>query len=407
MDVDKLVKSARKALNEFSNLDIGAKNKFLLDVIASIKNNINIVLEKNREDIIANINLPSPTLDRLKLNESIINNICIDNTIMLKKEDIIGNVIERRYLNSGVLLEKTIVPFGVVLAIFEARPNALIDISLMALKTSNVVILKGGKEAINTNIKLVEIIKDCAINNSINPNIVSLITSSDRCITNELLENSMIDLVIPRGSKKLIDYVKTNSKIPYIETGAGVCHIYIESSASIDMAMKIIYNAKCVKSAVCNSVETILIDDSIAKNVLDELVEVLNKVKLRGCLKTNKYINVEQTTDDDYYSEYNDLIVNIKIVDNYLEAIEHINKYSTKHSDAIISSDLLVSEYFLNNVDSACVYHNASTRFSDGGCFGFGCEVGISTQKLHVRGPMGLDTLTTYKYKLKGNGEIR
>ena len=274
---------------------------------------------------------------------------------------------------------------------------------------SNACVLKGGSDAINTNKALVSIMKD-AIKDLVNPDVITLIESVDRKTTDELItKNEYIDLLIPRGSKGLIKYVVSNAKVPYIETGAGNCHLYVHKSANIDMAIKIAINAKYQRPSVCNAIETILVDKDIADKFLPVLYDEFKKlnIEMRGCDKTRKIINVNEATDEDYYTEYNDYICAIKVVDDLDMAINHINKYSTKHSESIVSEDMNAAVRFFNEIDSACVYHNASTRFTDGGEFGFGAEIGIATSKHHARGPMGLREITTYKYIIDGNGECR
>jgi glutamate-5-semialdehyde dehydrogenase len=249
-----------------------------------------------------------------------------------------------------------------------------------------------------------------AVAEDINPDVIALIEDTDRSLLLELLKaKEYVDLVVPRGGKKLIDHVVNNAKVPYIETGAGNCHVYVDEEVDYEMALNIIINAKTQRPSVCNAIETILVNDKIKEEFLPLLQKELGKycVEIRGCESTNKVIKVKLATEEDYYQEYNDYIVTIKVVNDLDEAINHINKYGTKHSDCILTTNNEKAEQFLNKIDSACVYVNASTRFSDGGEFGFGAELGISTQKLHARGPMGLKEMTTYKYKIYGEGQVR
>jgi glutamate-5-semialdehyde dehydrogenase len=249
-----------------------------------------------------------------------------------------------------------------------------------------------------------------AISKYVCEDVITLIEDTDRKLVLELIQSKgYVDLVVPRGGKNLINNVIENSKVPFIETGAGNCHIYVDDEADLDMALNVIMNAKVSRPSVCNAVESILINDKIKERFLPLLKQELEnfQVEIRGCNETRKYINVDSATEEDFYQEYNDYIVSIKIVNNLTDAINHINKYGTKHSDAIITTNIDKANTFLNEIDSACVYVNASTRFTDGGEFGFGAELGISTQKLHARGPMGLKEMTTYKYKIYGSGEVR
>ena len=309
----------------------------------------------------------------------------------------------------GINIKKVSVPFGVLCVIYEARPNVTVDIAAMALKTSNACVLRGGKEAYNTNKCLVELIKTELAKYDLEDCVYLVSDHSHELVDTLLTARGLIDLVIPRGGKGLIEHVVKNASVPIIETGAGTCHVYVQEDANFDMALNIIVNAKVQRPSVCNACECVLVDGKIKNEFLPLLAETLNKynVVLKGDIEVNNIIDCELINDDDYKLEYNDLILNIKIVKDYQDAINHINNYSTHHSDCIVTNDKNVASIFLKNVDSACVYHNASTRFSDGGCFGFGAEVGISTQKLHARGPMGLAELTSYKYVIEGNGEVR
>ena len=401
-------KEAQKELLKLSNAD---RNLIL--------ERINKALIQNSEDIInANLidlenaklnNMPNAMLDRLKLDDKRIKAIADSILDIRNLPDYIGEVIEELKPKSTIKIKKIRVPFGVIAVIFESRPNVCVDIATLCLKTANACVLKGGSDAINTNMTLVEVMKN-AIKDIVNPDVITLIETTDRKATDELLtKKEYIDLLIPRGSKGLIQYVVNNSKVPFIETGAGNCHLYIHEDANIEMAVKIAINAKYQRPSVCNAIETLLVDEKISEKALPRIYEEFKKlnIEMRGCEKTRKIIDCKLATDDDYYKEYNDYIIAIKVVKNIDEAISHINKYSTKHSEAIITENKEAYIRFFNEIDSACVYHNASTRFSDGGEFGLGAEIGISTSKLHARGPMGLREITTFKYIIEGNGEVR
>ena len=388
-DRNKLLENMNKALLQYKDEIIKAN---LIDLENALKNGMSKSMQ-----------------DRLKLDDKRIENIAESILDIRKLPDYIGEVIEELNPKSTIKVKKIRVPFGVICVIFESRPNVCVDIASLTLKSANACVLKGGSDAINTNKALVMVMKD-AIKDVVNPDVITLIESTDRKTTDELItKKEYIDLLIPRGSKGLINYVVTNSKVPFIETGAGNCHLYVHEDADIDMAIKIAINAKYQRPSVCNSIETILVDDKIKDKFLPRLYDEFSKlnIEMRGCEKTRSVIKVNEATEDDYYKEYNDYICAIKVVNDLSEAINHINKYSTKHSETIVTNNDKAKYRFFNEIDSACVYHNASTRFSDGGEFGFGAEIGISTSKLHARGPMGLREITTYKYIIEGNGEVR
>jgi len=402
------VKSAHKTLITLGKLEV---NKCLLNIKNELINNVDLIVKENKKDIDnAIINgLSSAMIERLTLNKDRIISIASSIDDIISLPHYIGEVIEKYRRGNGIEIKKVRVPFGVVCAIFESRPNVCVDIAVLCLKTNNACVLKGGKEAIHSNTVLVKLIQN-AIGNIIDPKCVTLIESTDRSITDELIkQKGLIDLLIPRGSKRLIDYIVSNAKIPFIETGAGNCHLYVDKDADINMAIKVAINAKYQRPSVCNAIENLLVDEKIANKFLPLLYEEFKKlnIEMRGCDKTLKIININKATDDDFYTEYNDYIISIKVVNGVLDAISHINEHSSKHSEAIITNNDLTAVKFLNEIDSACVYHNASTRFTDGGEFGFGAEIGISTAKLHARGPMGLKEITTYKYMISGNGQVR
>ena len=409
--MDSILKKCKESvisLNNASNDDI---RNILLNIKKGLKKNEKYILEENKKDLEVAKDLIKPQmLDRLKLTEERINGLCSSIDVLLDLPDYIGEVIEEYERPNGLKIQKVRVPFGVIASIFEARPNVCVDIACLCLKTKNACVLKGGKEAINTNKALVSTIKE-AIKDYVDPNCVTLIERTDRAATDELItKREYIDLLIPRGSKGLIQYVVMNSKIPFIETGAGNCTLYVEKTADIAMALDVALNAKHQRPSVCNAIENLLVDEDIAEEFLPqlELLFVTNNVELRADDKAIKYLkSAKPATPEDFDTEYNDLIIAIKVVKDYKEAISFINQHSTKHSESIISENDEAVRAFFNEIDSACVYHNASTRFTDGGEFGFGAEIGISTTKLHARGPMGLKEITTYKYLISGNGQVR
>lgn len=409
--LDELLSKVKKASFELLSLDNKIRKECLINMANTILNNQDEILKKNQEDILnaKTNNLSQAMIERLTLNENRIKSLANSIIEVANLNDVVGKNLQTFKRPNGLIIEKIAVPFGVIAAIFESRPNVCVDIASLCLKTANACVLKGGKEAINTNKELVRCMKE-AIGQFVDPNCITLIEDINRSTTIELLQKRQyIDLLIPRGGKGLIEYVVNNAKVPYIETGSGNCHLYVNEYADINMALNIAINAKYQRPSVCNSIENIIVDEKIAPLFLPKLYEKFKElnIEMRGCSKTLEIIKVNPATLKDFYTEYNDYIITIKIVKDIYEAISHINIHSSKHSEAIITNDLKMRDLFLNSIDSACVYHNASTRFTDGGEFGFGQEVGISTQKLHARGPMGINEICTYKYKIYGNGEVR
>lgn len=401
--VEELINNAKKASKLLALKTTEEKNNALISISKILDENRAQILEANKIDLENATNITPVMKKRLELTNEKIDGIIKGLLDVSKLDDPINEVIEEIKRPNGLIIDKVRVPIGVIACIFESRPNVIVDISALTIKTGNACVLKGGSEAKNTNTILVNLMKK-AIKDYIPEDSIGLLL--DRNDTIKLLTNKNVDVVVPRGSKRLISYVLENAKVPVIETGAGVCHLYIDSCANDEIALSVLKNAKTSNPAVCNAVETLLINESKAY-LLKEIKSQLNNVELRGNEMVKKYIDVKLISEDDYDTEYDDLILSIKIVKDVDEAINHIDKHSTHHSESIISDDKNACEKFLNSIDSACVYINASTRFTDGGCFGFGAELGISTQKLHARGPMGLKEMTSYKYKIYGNGQIR
>ena len=309
---------------------------------------------------------------------------------------------------NGLEIKRIHVPLGVIGIIYEARPNVTSDAAALCIKSGNGVVLRGGSDAINSNTAIADIIKKSLEKCGISTDAVQLVTDiSRRSATTLMKAKGHIDLLIPRGGKGLIRSVTENAEVPTIETGAGNCHIYVESTADLDMALRVLINAKTSRPAVCNAAEHLLVDRAVAGEFLPMVKDALSEVDLRGDEETRKYIDIAPATDEDFDTEYDDLILSIKVVNDTDQAIAHINRHSTHHSEAILTDDIAKAKLFTASVDSAAVYVNASTRFTDGGEFGFGAEIGISTQKLHARGPMGLAELTTIKYIINGDGQIR
>ncbi|MBQ8850115.1 MAG: glutamate-5-semialdehyde dehydrogenase [Clostridia bacterium] len=411
-EIEILCADARSASRKLALCSTEKKNAAILKIAEELGKESERIISANALDLAAaeRNGVPRAMLDRLRVDEGRISGICDSLRALAVLEDPVGKS-ETWSRPSGIEITRVRVPLGVVAIIYEARPNVTVDSAALCLKTGNAVVLRGGKEAINTNTALVEVIKKALEDSGMDPHAVELIRSTDRESANILMTmRGYIDVLIPRGGKGLIKNVVENAKVPVIETGAGNCHLYVDEEADIDMALKVTLNAKCSRPSVCNAIETLLVHASIAPKFLPKLAAEMKKynVELRGCPKSCVLIpDATPATEEDYLTEYNDYILAIKVVDTLSDAIGHINKYSTGHSEAIITENKENGEKFLREVNSAAVYVNASTRFTDGGEFGFGAEIGISTQKLHVRGPMGLFALTTEKYLVRGEGAVR
>ena len=407
-----LCENASSAASKLALLTADQKNGALLAIAEAIEKNAEDIIAANAEDLAnaGNNGVPTTMLDRLKLTKTRIEAICSSIRDIAALDDPIGKG-ESWSRPSGIEIRCVRVPLGVVGIIYEARPNVTVDSAVLCLKTGNAVVLRGGKEAISTNKAIVEVIKTALADCDIDPHSVELVTDTSRESAHELMTmRGHLDVLIPRGGKGLIKSVTENATVPVIETGAGNCHLYVDDSADIDMALKIAVNAKCSRPSVCNAVETVLVNAGVAAKFLPRFADEMStyNVEIRGCAKTCVLIpEAVPATEEDYYTEYNDYVVAVRVVDALGDAIDHINKHSTAHSEAIVTQSAENGEEFQRKVNSAAVYVNASTRFTDGGEFGFGAEIGISTQKLHVRGPMGLEALTTHKYLINGNGSVR
>ena len=411
-DIEILCEGARSAAVKLALCDTARKNAALLKIAECLGREEEKIIAANALDLEAaeNNGVPKAMLDRLAITKERITGIRESLAALSELEDPVGKS-ETWSRPSGIEITRTRVPLGVVAIIYEARPNVTVDSAALCLKTGNAVVLRGGKEAINTNVAIVEVIKGALEESGIDPHSIELIRSTERESANILMTmRGYIDVLIPRGGKGLIKNVVENAKVPVIETGAGNCHLYVDDEADIDMALKVAVNAKCSRPSVCNAIETLLVHASIAPKLLPRLGDEMKKygVELRGCPKSCVLLpDAVPATEEDYFTEYNDYILAIKVVDTLSDAIDHTNEHSTGHSEAIITDNRENGERFLREVNSAAVYLNASTRFTDGGEFGFGAEIGISTQKLHVRGPMGLPALTTEKYLIRGEGAVR
>ena len=413
---DKLIELCEKAKNtkyELQKLSNDERNKALYEVADNlIRHSADIIAENDKD--IANAKergVSLPLQDRLMLNEERIQAISEGLKQVASLPDPLGDVLEKFERPNGLKIEKVRVPLGVIGIIYESRPNVTADAFALTFKAGNSVILKGGSDAINSNIAIVKYIKEALKTVGVNESAVGLIESTDRETTTKFMQmKEYVDVLIPRGSKNLIASVVANSKIPVIETGAGNCHVYIDKAADHDKALSIIINAKTQRLGTCNTAESLVVHKDVLDSVFVDAAKALREKKVelfadRSSLEA--FSDAVPASEEDFATEYLDLKMSVKTVDNIDEAIAHINRYSTHHSDAIITEDKAAADKFLNEIDSACVYVNASTRFTDGFEFGFGAEIGISTQKLHARGPMGLKELTSYKYKIIGNGQIR
>ena len=368
------------------------------------------ILAANAKDLEAAVqnHMTESLQDRLRLTPARISGMANAARQLIAAEDPIGSVDSGSVRPNGLQILKTRVPLGVIGIIFESRPNVTVDAATLCLKAGNVVILRGGKEAIHSNTALAEIMRDAVETAGLPKDIIQLVEDTSRETAADMMHlTGYLDVLIPRGGAGLIQAVLRQSTVPVIETGAGNCHIYVESTADLDMALRVLINAKTSRPAVCNAAEHLLVDRAVAGEFLPMVKDALSEVDLRGDEETRKYIDIAPATDEDFDTEYDDLILSIKVVNDTDQAIAHINRHSTHHSEAILTDDIAKAKLFTASVDSAAVYVNASTRFTDGGEFGFGAEIGISTQKLHARGPMGLAELTTIKYIINGDGQIR
>ncbi|AEA33265.1 glutamate-5-semialdehyde dehydrogenase [Hippea maritima] len=411
--IEQLAHNTKTASQSLAKLTEDRINAALEKLAELIDKNRHKIKEINEIDIknAKKINLKASLIDRLLLNDKRIDGMIEAVETVIKLKSPVGKVIDGWRLENGLNIERVKVPIGCLGIIYESRPNVTVDASILCLKSSNGAILKGGKEAINSNRLLVGLIKEALSSHNINENVVNFIDETDRDAVLYMLKlDKYIDAIVPRGGEGLIRFVSENATMPVIKHDKGLCHGYVDESADLEKALSITYNAKVQRPGVCNALETLLVHKNIAQEFLVKFKELMDSagVELRGCSETLKILpDIKLAEEDDWHTEYLDLILSIKIVDSIDEAIEHINRYGSHHSETIITENHTNAERFLDEVDAACVYVNASTRFTDGGVFGFGAEIGISTNKLHARGPVGLDELTTYKYKIRGNGQIR
>ena len=410
-----ILKQAKAAKSELAKLGSEDKNNALLAMADALRENCAAILEENKKDVeAARGKITDVMIDRLSLDEGRIKGMADGIRDVVKLPDPVGRVLSRVELSNGLIVEKTAVPMGVVAIIYESRPNVSSDAAALALKSGNVCVLRGGKEAFRSANAIVNALRSGLKKLGLCENFINMVQDTTRQSSTELMTaDGYIDLLIPRGGAGLIKACVENATVPVIQTGTGICHIYVDDDADLDMALKIIENAKTSRPSVCNAEEVLLVNSKIADKFLPMLKKRLvdgrkeNPVELRLDERAARIIDGTKAGEKDFDTEFLNYILAVGIVDSVEEAVRHIGEHSTQHSDAIITNNDAHATEFTRDVDSAAVYVNASTRFTDGGCFGLGCEMGISTQKLHARGPMGLCELTTYKYIVKGNGQIR
>lgn len=412
--IETLGAKAKAAESAAASAPTKLKNEALKAIADALTENTALIIEKNKLDLDNAVKngMSAAMQDRLMLNADRIQGIAAGVLKLIEAEDLIGSVDYGVMRPNGLKICKTRVPLGVIGIIFESRPNVTVDAATLCLKAGNTVILKGGKEAINSNKCLADVMRKAVEAAGLPADVIQLVEDTSREAATELMKlNQYLDVLIPRGGAGLINAVVNQATVPVIETGTGNCHVYVDESADIEMAADIVNNGKTQRPSVCNAVESLLVHKNIAGKALPAIKAKLDEhgVEIRGCERTAEILGscVVPATDEDYATEFLDYIISVKVVESVDEAIEHIRKYSTRHSECIVTKSLENAEKFQKEVDAAAVYVNASTRFTDGGEFGFGAEIGISTQKLHARGPMGLRELTTVKYLINGNGQIR
>ena len=406
------LQKAKESSRVVATLSTAIKNKTLLEFADALEENSCFIIEENIKDmkLAKQLDLSSAMQDRLYLNDSRIQDMANAIRQIASQTEPVGRVLDGWLTKDNLNIQKVSIPIGVIAIIYESRPNVTSDTAALCFKSGNVCVLKGGKEAENSNRAIAKIIQDVLEKNNLPKEIVSLLPDSSReGVAKLIVEDKYVDLIVPRGGEALIKFITQNSSIPVIKHDKGVCHTFIDKDANATKSINIVINAKCQRPSACNSLETLLVHEEIASYILPGIQEELSAhgTILKGCPKTLEYIKIAPAKEEDFYIEYLENILNIKVVENLNEAIEHISKHGSGHSEAILSENYTAINKFLNEVDAACVYANASTRFTDGGEFGLGAEVGISTNKLHSRGPMGINDLTTFKYKIYGQGQVR
>ena len=410
--MEEFLKSAKNASSVCAILEPSVKNSVLLQMAEALIDSSSLIIKENKKDLdyAKENNLSSALIDRLLLDEKRVAAMADSIVQIAALKEPVNRVLEGWKVDSGLNIQKVTVPIGVIGIIYESRPNVTSDTAALCFKSSNVCVLKGGKEAQNSNVIIASILQDVLVGNNLPKEMISLLPDSSREGVNNLIkQDKYVDLIIPRGGEGLIRHVSENATVPVVKHDKGLCHTYIDADADFEKALKVCINAKCRRVGICGAMETLLVQKEVAHGILPILKREFDKhgTELRGCSLTQEIIDLNPTNESDFDTEYLDNILSIKIVKDVNEAVSHINRHGSGHSDAIITENYTAAETFLNGVDSACAYLNASTQFTDGGEFGFGAEVGISTNKLHSRGPMGINDLTTYKYKIYGNGHTR
>ncbi len=410
--MEKFLQEAKESSRVLATLSGHEKNRILGEMAEALRANTMNIMEENAKDMrAADENNLAPSLkDRLYLDEKRIHNMAVAIEEIAALKEPVGRVLDGWVTDDGLKIEKVSIPIGVIGIIYESRPNVTSDTAALCFKSANVCVLKGGKEAEHSNVVIADVLRATLRKNGLPEALISLLPDASREGVAKMIKmDKYVDLIVPRGGAGLIRYVSENSTVPVVKHDKGQCHTYIDKDADIGKAITIAVNAKVDRPGVCNAMETLLVDSAIAKETLPKLKMAFDETmtELKGCDNTQAIIDVAHATDEDYDTEYLANILNIKVVDGVNGAIEHIVRFGSGHSEAIITENYTSAEFFLNAIDAAAVYVNASTRFTDGGAFGFGAEVGISTNKLHARGPMGIEGLTTYKYKIYGNGQIR
>ena len=412
-ELTKIAKNAQEASRFMLTVSSATKNKVLQDMALSLRNQKKVILKANKNDIkkAKALRFSPAFIDRLTLGDKRIRQMSDSLLEISRLPDPVGEVIKAWRRPNGLWINKVRVPIGVIAIIYESRPDVTSDCIGLCFKSGNSIILRGGSEALNSNLSIYRILKDVLRKYALPEALISMVRVKDRRAVDLLLKlNNYIDLVMPRGGESLINKVARSSRIPVIKHYKGICHIYVDEWADLNMAQNICYNAKIQRPGVCNAMESMLVHKDVAARFLPGMIKKFKQagVEVRGCALTGKIVkNIKRATDEDYHTEYLGLILSVKAVEDLNAAIRHINHYGSHHSDSIITDNYENALEFLKQVDSACVYVNASTRFTDGYQFGFGAEIGISTDKLHARGPMALEELTTYKYTVFGNGQIR
>ena len=406
------LKKAKEAASVLATLNGERKNGVLRDIAAALEANWALIVEHNKYDMQEGERngLSSALMDRLYLDRDRIGAMAQAVREIAALKEPVGRVLDGWMTDNGLRIEKVSIPIGVVGIIYESRPNVTSDAAALCFKSGNVAILKGGKEAQKSNEAIAQVIQKVLAENGLPQALISLLPDATREGVAKLITmDRYVDLIIPRGGEALIRFVSENATVPVVKHDKGLCHTYIHAQADLDEAIAIAINAKCQRPGVCNAMETLLVDRAIAEEVLPKLKAAFDRegTELRGDAATRAIIDAKEASEEDYDTEYLANILSVKIVERLDDAIDHIRRHGSGHSEAIVTNDHRAAERFLNEVDAACVYVNASTRFTDGGAFGFGAEVGISTNKLHARGPMGINDLTTYKYKIYGDGQIR